>query len=72
MVITELLYRLRINAGLTQTQLADILKVPQSYISKVESGERRIDIIELREVCLALNSNIVEFTIMLEKELNEA
>ena len=71
LAITELLYRLRINAGLTQKQLADKLSTPQSYISKIESGERRIDLIELREVCKALNTNLVEFTTMLEEELNE-
>lgn len=71
-IITELLYRLRINAGITQQQLAIILSVPQSYISKVETGERRLDLIELREICNALNSNLIEFVTMLEKELNEA
>jgi transcriptional regulator with XRE-family HTH domain len=72
LVITELLYRLRTNAGLTQKQLAERLNVPQSYISKIESGERRIDLVELREVCKALNSNLIEFSTMLEKEINEA
>lgn len=71
LVITELLYRLRTNAGLTQQQLADKLSAPQSYVSKIESGERRIDLIELRELCIALNTDLVEFTTMLEKELNE-
>jgi transcriptional regulator with XRE-family HTH domain len=71
LVITELLYRLRVNAGLTQKQLAEKLNSPQSYISKIESGERRIDLIELRELCKALNTNLIEFTTMLEQELNE-
>lgn len=71
LVIVELLYRLRISAGVTQQQLSVILKVPQSYISKIETGERRIDLIELREICKALNSNLTEFVVMLEKELNE-
>ncbi len=71
LAITELLYRLRANAGITQQQLSAILNVPQSYISKVETGERRIDLIELREICKALNSNLIEFVTMLEKELNE-
>lgn len=70
-VIIELLYRLRLSAGITQQQLSDILKVPQSYISKIETGERRIDLIELREICRALNSDLIEFVVMLEKELNE-
>ena len=72
LVVTELLYRLRTNAGITQQQLSVTLNVPQSYISKIETGERRIDLIELREICHALNSNLIEFVTMLEKELNEA
>jgi len=70
-VIIELIYRLRLSAGITQQQLSDILKVPQSYVSKIETGERRIDLIELREICRALNSDLIEFVVMLEKELNE-
>lgn len=34
-------------AGLTQEQLADRLKCHQSFVARVESGERRIDVIEL-------------------------
>lgn len=36
----------RENAGLTQRDLATRLKVPHSWIAKVESGERRIDLVE--------------------------
>jgi transcriptional regulator with XRE-family HTH domain len=71
LIVTELLYRLRTNAGITQKQLSEKLNVPQSYVSKIETGERRIDIIELRELCVALDSSVVEFTVMLEKEINE-
>ncbi len=70
-IAIELLYRLRINAGITQSQLAKILSVPQSFVSKVETGERRINIIELNEICKALGSSIIEFVTVLEKELNE-
>lgn len=41
-------------AGLTQTELAERLKRPQSFVSKYESGERRLDVIEFLEVCKAL------------------
>jgi transcriptional regulator with XRE-family HTH domain len=41
----------RLEAGLTQAQLAQRLGVPQSFVSKYESGERRLDLIELREIC---------------------
>lgn len=37
----------RIQAGLTQAQVSKSLNKPQSFVSKIESGERRIDPIEL-------------------------
>jgi len=39
----------RIEAGLTQAQVAAAMRRPQSFVSKCESGERRIDVIELDE-----------------------
>jgi transcriptional regulator with XRE-family HTH domain len=40
---------------LTQTEVAQRLGKPQSYVSKYESGERRLDVVEFLEVCDALN-----------------
>ena len=37
----------RIEAGLTQEQVARALKTRQNYISKCEIGERRVDVVEL-------------------------
>lgn len=38
----------RVEAGLTQVQAAEKLGKPQSYVSKCESGERRVDVVELK------------------------
>ncbi len=40
--------------GLTQAEVADRLGKPQSFISKYENGERRLDVVEFLEVCQAL------------------
>ncbi len=39
----------RLDAGLTQIQAAAALRRPQSFVSKCESGERRVDVIELED-----------------------
>lgn len=39
---------------LTQQEVASLLGKPQSYISKYESGERRLDVVEFLEVCEVL------------------
>ena len=44
----------RREAGLTQVELADRLGRPQSFVSKVERGERRLDVIEFCQVAEAL------------------
>jgi len=47
--VTEKLRNARIDSGLTQEQVAKKLGKPQSYISKSEAGERRLDITELKK-----------------------
>lgn len=44
----------RKDAGMTQAELAKKLKKPQSYVSKVENGERRLDVMELMEIAKAV------------------
>lgn len=53
-LLLEILKKSRITAGLTQTELAETLGLPQSFISKFETGERRLDIVEFIEICKAL------------------
>jgi len=45
----------RRSAGVTQIELADRLGRPQSFISKTETGERRLDFVELVEIAEALD-----------------
>ncbi|PJZ51099.1 helix-turn-helix domain-containing protein [Leptospira saintgironsiae] len=45
-IFQKLLKKAREDAGLTQVDVAEALKTPQSFISKIEAGDRRIDVIE--------------------------
>ena len=56
-----LLRAAREQAGLTQNDLARSLDVPQSFVSKCETGERRMDITELRSWCAALGISFYRF-----------
>jgi transcriptional regulator with XRE-family HTH domain len=47
--VIEKLKFAREESGLKQTEVAEKLDKPQSYISKIESGERRIDVAELKQ-----------------------
>lgn len=53
-----LLEQARKRAGVTQTELANRLGRPQSYVSKYENGERRIDLVEFLEIADELEINI--------------
>lgn len=65
----DCLRQTRENAGLTQDQLAERLGETQSFVSKCERGERRIDIVELREFCLAMNTTLEKFIRTFERAL---
>jgi len=64
-----LLRQVRAEAGLTQTEVAQRLSQPQSFVSKYESGERRLDILELRTVCKAVGVPLLKFIERLEHTL---
>ena len=55
------LRRARKTAKLTQVDVAERLDVYASYVSKCESGERRIDVIELAEFCRVYGVKLVDF-----------
>jgi transcriptional regulator with XRE-family HTH domain len=62
-----LLIRYRQSKGVTQIELAKQLERPQSFVSKYENGERRLDLIEFLEIAKALNINVCKFINELEK-----
>jgi transcriptional regulator with XRE-family HTH domain len=61
----------RQNSALTQIDLAKKLKVTQSFVSKCERGERRIDVIELRRWSRALGFSLVDFVGVFEAYLKK-
>lgn len=67
--LLKLLKKIRHEKGIRQISLAEKLRVPQSFISKYESGDRRLDILELRQVCNAMGISLEEFIRELEKNL---
>lgn len=46
--VIERLKQARLDIDLTQKEVSEKIKKPQSYISKIEAGEQRVDIIELK------------------------
>ena len=48
-------------AGLSQTDLAEAIERPQSHVSKLESGERRLDFLELVDLCTAYGIEVTDF-----------
>jgi transcriptional regulator with XRE-family HTH domain len=70
-LLPSILTGLRNDLGLRQVDLAEKLGRPQSFVSKYESGERRLDVLELNEICKALHVSLSEVIIRVEQELNE-
>lgn len=62
-----LLRKKREATGITQIQLAKKLNISQTIVSKIETCERRLDIIELIDICSVLDIPFVEFC----NELND-
>jgi transcriptional regulator with XRE-family HTH domain len=66
--LARLLRDLRTRAELTQTEVAAALGKPQSYVSKYESGERRLDLVELAELCPVLGLSLSKFVDEFERK----
>ena len=67
--LQKILRRIRLDAKLKQSDLAKRLDVPQSFVSKYESGERNLDFLEVRQVCAAVGISFLDFVSMFEDSL---
>ena len=65
-LICKKLTELRKTNNLTQRQLARRLSVYQSYVSKVELGQKKLNIIELNHYLKGLNYSLIEFLKILD------
>lgn len=71
-VVVELVREIRRESGLTQVEIAEKLNETQSFVSKYERGERRLDILELRSVAMASGITLTDFVTRLEKRLRKS
>jgi transcriptional regulator with XRE-family HTH domain len=68
-VFCGLLRECREKGGVTQAELAKRLDETQSEISKFERGERRMDLVQLREWCRATGTKLSDFARAFEEAL---
>ncbi|MDH1867885.1 helix-turn-helix transcriptional regulator [Pseudomonas chengduensis] len=69
LIFLKLLKQCRVEAGLTQGDFAKALDRPQSFVSDVERGLRRLDLIQLRDICQVLGISLSSFVQRFEDEL---
>jgi transcriptional regulator with XRE-family HTH domain len=68
-VLLRLLRETRESAGVTQVELAQRLAQTQSYVSKIEMGDRRLDLVQLRTILAALDTSLGDFVSRFEGSL---
>lgn len=68
-ILIECLKDYRLQSKMTQQELASILGCSQAYISKYEQCQKRLDIIEVRRICLCLGISFPEMITEYEERL---
>ena len=68
-VLTTLIRELRLKRGLTQVEVCAALKVPQSFMSDVETGQRRLDLVQLHDLCEVLGISLKFLAGMFEQRV---
>lgn len=72
MVLAQLLRELRLAAGLTQAQAAEALGLTQTGISDIETSDRGLELLVVRDLVKVYGADWVEFVIELERRLAAA
>ena len=70
-ILLSLLRQVRQDAGLTQAEMAARLGVNQSWISYYERGSRKLDMLQVRQICVAAGIPLAQFAAMLDKAISE-
>jgi transcriptional regulator with XRE-family HTH domain len=70
-ILGQVLAAAREGAKIKQTDLAAKLGLPASYLSKIENGTRRLDVIELIQIAKAMKADPAEIVQELERRLKE-
>jgi transcriptional regulator with XRE-family HTH domain len=68
-VLLKLLKEHRVRAGITQTDVSTALERSQSFMSDVEQGVRRLDLVELKDICAVLKIGLGRFVQEFEQAL---
>ena len=68
-IVLRLMKAARKKSGVTQIDLAERLGQTQSFVSKVERGDRRLDIVQLRTILLEFGVSLPDFASQLEAEI---
>ncbi|MBF7144948.1 MULTISPECIES: helix-turn-helix domain-containing protein [Pseudomonas] len=71
-IFLQELKRARVKSGMTQAQCSAALGRPQSFMSDVERGVRRLDMVQLRDLCKVLGGDLVSFTKAFEEALHRS
>jgi transcriptional regulator with XRE-family HTH domain len=65
--VRSLIREFRVGVGVKQSELSEALGKPQPYISAIETGHRRVDLVEIRDICTVLGIALPDFVDALEK-----
>lgn len=68
-VLIDCLKGCRLRTKMTQQELASHLGCSQAYVSKYEQCQKRLDIIEVRKICLCLGVSLLEFVSDFEERI---